>query len=110
MLTDIPGALSERDDEARRLLIEYEKSKKRTLRLMGERPAETDEQVRYSPQMVCHHTVVLNTKASVASMGVAVMCLSSGHCCYCDTWGRALTALPACNMCRGRLQLELQVI
>lgn len=39
------GALAERDGEARRLLIEYEKSKKRTLRLVGGQPAETEEQV-----------------------------------------------------------------
>lgn len=39
-------ALSERDQEAKKLLIEFEKSKKRMLKLIAEKPVETDEQVR----------------------------------------------------------------
>lgn len=41
----LKAALAERDDEARRLLVEYEKSKKRMQRLVAEKPAETEEQV-----------------------------------------------------------------
>lgn len=43
-------ALAERDQEARGLLVGYEKAKKMLLRAVAARPADTEEQVRQAVQ------------------------------------------------------------